>query len=271
MKSKQLYIVTGKGGVGKTTLSLALSLMFQKLGKKIKYNCFDQVPFFQTTEHLNIPLLHLNLDDSLKIYVGRKLHSEMIASIVLKTPFFKSTFSMIPGLGQMILLGHIVDLLESDPDLTIIIDSPSSGHAMTMIESMEIFKNIFSSGILVKDIIRMENFIFNENKAEIIISALPTNMAINEAIDLKKFFTEKGVRDIAIVLNESLKHNQLIQDNYADLPPFLKKKIENEVEVLETFKDHIQSVIPYIFKNSSEQIVMELAENIRFLNETTNS
>ncbi len=269
MKSKQLYIVTGKGGAGKTTLSLALSLILLRQGKKIKYHCFDQAQFPQISNQLQIPILDLAVEESMKIYVGRKLHSDTIASMVLKAPFFKSTFSMIPGLGQMILLGHIIDLLEKDPDLIIVLDSPSSGHAMTMLDSMQNFKNIFHSGILVKDINRMENFIYNQKKVEIIISSLPTNMAMNESLDLKNFFQEKGIKDISIVLNESLNHNDLMQKTYTDLPFFLKKKIENETEVLRLFNEHVTNVLPYIFKDSSEQIIINLAENISFLNEAS--
>ena len=66
---------------------------------------------------------------------------------------------MIPGLGQMILLGDLVTQLESDPDLTIVLDSPSSGHAITMFESPDNYKEMLKKGLLVQDIDKIKNII----------------------------------------------------------------------------------------------------------------
>jgi arsenite-transporting ATPase len=54
---------------------------------------------------------------------------------------------MIPGLGHMILFGHIIDELERDPELHIVIDAPASGHALTMFESTSTFETIFKGTI----------------------------------------------------------------------------------------------------------------------------
>lgn len=258
MKPKNLYIVTGKGGVGKTSIALALTLALKQKKTKVLYHCFDQASFSKLITALEVPLLDLDLEESMKIYVGRKLHSEIIASFVLKAPFFKSMLAMVPGLGQLILLGHIIDILEKDPDLTIIVDSPSSGHTMTMMESMENFKKIFNSGLLVEDINRMEKFFFLEKRAEILISSLPTYMALNECIELKKFFKEKGPIDVQILVNEYLGKNALINREAHQLPVFLKKKLEIENEVMEKFNSEINYFFPFVISHSPEEVITSL-------------
>ena len=40
----RLYIITGKGGVGKTTLAMALTKHLQNANYNVKYNCFHQNP-----------------------------------------------------------------------------------------------------------------------------------------------------------------------------------------------------------------------------------
>ena len=106
---------------------------------------------------------------SAETYIAKKLSSEMVAGWIMKTPFFKSLFNMIPGLGMMILLGHIIEKLQNDPDLHIVMDSPSSGHAITMFESSHNFKEMFGKGMIVDDINRMHQFIYDEQRLRSIV------------------------------------------------------------------------------------------------------
>jgi anion-transporting ArsA/GET3 family ATPase len=152
----RLYIFTGKGGVGKTTLAMAFTKFLESKKINVKYNCFHQNPETSLESALALPTINIKIESSAEVYIGRKLNSTTIAAWIMKTHFFKALFQMIPGLGHMILLGHLIDELEKDPTLVIVLDSPASGHALTMFESTSNFKTIFKTGLVVKDIDRMQ-------------------------------------------------------------------------------------------------------------------
>ncbi|PIK13915.1 ArsA-related P-loop ATPase [Halobacteriovorax sp. JY17] len=255
--SHRLYIITGKGGVGKTSLSLSLAKKLAESGSKVLYNSFDQEDQTELCEELNIPSLHLELEKSAEIYMGKKLGSEMVASWIMKTPFFKSLFNMIPGLGHMILLGHVIDLLEDDPTLTIILDSPSSGHAMTMFESSHNFKEIFGSGLLVEDINRMHRFIYAENSLKNYIVSLPTKMALNESKEVKEHLQDLNFRNTEVIINDCLSP---LLSSKEELPDFLKIKNQLETAVIEEYKEVATKKVPHSLGEDFQSVILDLSK-----------
>ncbi|MCF8058597.1 MAG: AAA family ATPase [Bacteriovoracaceae bacterium] len=256
-KKPRLIIITGKGGVGKTTLAMAITKAYESVGKKVLYNCFDQPLNNSLSRNLNLPHFLLKMEDSAKEYIANKLGSETIAGWILKTPFFSSLFNMLPGLGHMILLGHIINKLEEDPELTIVLDSPSSGHALTMFESPQNFKEMFRSGLIVEDIKRMEDFIFKADQMKVVITALPTEMALQEAQDLELALKQRRVHDITHVVNDLLKICPSLEGSTSDeLPDFLNKKISMEEELLKNL-DSSWRLIPHYTHDKPSSIIKE--------------
>jgi arsenite-transporting ATPase len=250
---QRLVIFTGKGGVGKTTLALAYAKILKNRNLKVKYTSFYQTPDEELVFKVGIPLFNITVLESAEIYIGNKLGSKTIASWIMATHFFKSLFQMIPGLGHMILLGHILKELEADPNLIIVLDSPASGHAMTMFESSNNFKRIFKTGLIVNDIEKMKLQLEDPDFLKSYIVALPNELAIQESRELLEELSPV-YKNLEIIINNSLKkYCELSHIEESDLPQFLKEKIENEKEVLNGFP-----VLPHIPENNFAKTVKEL-------------
>ncbi len=260
-RKPRLIIVTGKGGVGKTTLAMAITKSLESQGTKVLYNCFDQ-PLNQTlAKNLALPNFTLSLENSAKEYIAKKLGSETIAGWILKTPFFKSLFNMLPGLGHMILLGHIINLLEENDDLTIVLDSPSSGHALTMFESPRNFKEMFKSGLIVEDIHRMERFIFDKDMMKVVVTSLPTQMALQEAHDLVKELKERDIEEVHHVLNDVLPLSPSLEGiNNEELPEFLQKKVNLEGSLIEELPESENwYLMPHLAHTTAASVIKDLS------------
>ena len=248
---RRLYIFTGKGGVGKTSLAMSFTKQLQLEGKNVLYYCFYQLPEKKLWDALKLPVLDIELEKSAETYIGRKLNSKTIASWIMMTHFFKSLFQILPALGHMILLGHIIDELENNPNLIIVLDSPASGHALTMFESSTNFKNIFKTGLIVKDIEKMQNFLNNETNIATYIIANPTELAITEARELQK---ELGEKSSSIIINNSyLKFFEINHLDQTALPSFLEGKLKAEKEM------NLKALtFPHLTTNIPEELVREL-------------
>jgi len=255
--NQRLFIFTGKGGVGKTSVALAYALHLKNQGHKVKYNSFYLPPEKDLVAKLDVPIFNMTVEESAEIYIGNKLGSKTIASWIMSTHFFKSLFQMIPGLGHMILLGHILKELELDPNLIIVLDSPASGHALTMFESSNNFKRIFKTGLIVNDIEKMKQSLEDPSFLKTYIVALPTELAIAEANDVKNELAEV-YKNLQIVINNSLlkyfEQNNLAIDQ---LPDVIHSKLTIEKQVLDGFY-----TIPHIPLNDFADVVIEIEKNL---------
>lgn len=267
---KRLYIFTGKGGVGKTTTSLAFTSYLKKSGKKAKIVYFKNSKLDQKAQEYNevqklaesakIDYIALELLEACRNYISIKMKSKTVANWVIKTPFFKSLINMIPGFSYLIYMGQILELLRDDPELTLVLDSPSSGHALTMFEATKNFNQIFASGLLYNDTQKMLNMLKSKNFLKINILALPTTLAINEAVELQQSITK-----IDQFQTEVLCNNTLVNYQNEELPDFLANKVENEREALESNANFIKSSIPFSLTERTEAKLKDLESSMESL------
>lgn len=263
MATKRFYIFTGKGGVGKTTLSLAFAKYLQDQGKNAKYYYFktskldeNSVEFNDakdSIESLNINSKGLDLIHSAQNYIAKKLKSDLVASWIIKTPFFKSLINMIPGFNYLVYLGQTLQDLEDNQDLIVVLDSPSSGHALTMLESTKNFNQIFESGVIYNDTKRMLNLLNQDQFLEVAIVSLPSQLALNETVEFKKELAQIGNFRTTVICNNTLKNNHDL-----DLPHGLKTKIHNEIDSIKEFDDHIDYVINFSQNNAQQKVIKDL-------------
>ncbi len=249
---KRIHWITGKGGVGKSLYSVALTKYLHNKNGNTQYVSAENSPPIELLKQLNTPFLELSTETSTELYIGIKFRSKLLAKGIMNTPFFKSIFNILPSLGNLMFLGHLVHLLEKDPTLTIVVDMPASGHARTLIESSFLFEKIFKTGIIFKDIINIHNFFYQQANMQLTILTLPTLMAIEETLELKESLEQRGLKYITLALN-----NLLHQASYTEncLPKNLAKKIEQEKEIITKFDSAITNQFAYCGSLVSEDIV----------------
>ena len=228
---KRLYIFTGKGGVGKTSLALAFTRYLKEQGHHAKYVSLSQQSLNEEevkSDQLpkgwdDIPHLHLELEDCAHGYITKKMGSQMIAKWVVGTAYFRALVNMLPGFGYVISMGKMLELL--------VLDAPASGHALTMMEATSNFREIFQSGLVFEDTEKMLSKLYDRQHTGIRIMTLPTVLAMQEALELKAALEKLSNFDTTISLNHSL---QKWQKTIAEAPLALQQKLslENEVQLL---------------------------------------
>ena len=262
----RLIVVTGKGGVGKTSLAVSITKHLHDSGVKVLYNSFDQITNEKLCDQMDIPYWEMSTAKSAETYIAKKLSSEMVAGWIMKTPFFKSLFNMIPGLGMMILLGHIIEKLQNDPDLHIVMDSPSSGHAITMFESSHNFKEMFGKGMIVDDINRMHQFIYDEQRLRSIVVTLPTLMAVNEGMELEKSLNQLEISNVSLIVNDAIHlADEFTHKQDEALPDFMAKKIEMEKEVVDELESNFTKILPHISASNEIETIKALTKHLEGL------
>ncbi len=264
---QRLYIFTGKGGVGKTTLSKAFVRYLVEHDHEAVYFTFKRQSVGEEKNSGTIEVLKdgikeisLDLEESAQGYIAKRLNSNLIASWIVKTPFFRALINMVPGFSYLIYMGQILEMGRNNPRLIAVLDAPASGHALTMVESTSNFKQIFESGMIFEDTQKMLNKLNDPEYTKIHVVSLPSLMSWQEAIELQTGLKERTPVKIEITVNNCL--FPLLESKLNELPVGLKDKVINEKQLVEENKSKMQCILTHSLKKSSKEIEMELVGSL---------
>jgi hypothetical protein len=154
----RLLLVTGKGGVGKTTVCASLGLQAAKRGKRVLL--VEVAPREHFTRLLGVPdgghaehqvaenVWALNLDPliALEEYLETQIHVRAVVRMIMGNPIFRRLVNVAPGWRDLITLGKVWHLeRQQDPgsgrpkyDL-FILDAPATGQGLGFLRTPQAF------------------------------------------------------------------------------------------------------------------------------------
>lgn len=262
----RLYIFTGKGGVGKTTLSKAFVRYLVEHDHEAIYLTFKNQALGENhSENIEsgsngIREVSLDLEECARGYIEKKLGSRMISSWIIKTPFFRALVNMVPGFNYLIYLGKILEMGKVNPRLIVVLDAPASGHALTMVESTTNFQQIFESGAIFEDTGKMLSRLNDPAYTKIHVVSLASQMSWQEAIELKKGLRARTPVNVDISINNCL--YSIVEQNLSDLPTGLKEKALNEKRLIDENLGEMQCILPHSLGPTPDSIERELVGSL---------
>src|SRR5688500_15531150 len=140
----RVLIVSGKGGVGKTTVAAAIALVAARQGRTVCLaevdrkgslpKLFDAPGLDYSPKEMSPGVWGMNIvpEDSLAEYLEVQYHMKRISKVFTSTHFVDYITTAAPGLKDILVLGKIWYLEQdrSDSDMvfdTIIVDAPAAG------------------------------------------------------------------------------------------------------------------------------------------------
>lgn len=170
MFAKRLVVVTGKGGVGKSTIAAALGVAAAKRGLRTIVAevaaCSEVVSVLgaQPPDRLREPELepglhHVSIDSrsAMEEYVRAEVPGRLPAAILLRSRIFEPLVAVTPGMGELLTIGKVWELTQrprrrpSDrPYDLVILDGPASGHAVTLLTAPRTFSSIARVGPIAR-------------------------------------------------------------------------------------------------------------------------
>jgi anion-transporting ArsA/GET3 family ATPase len=264
---RRLYIFTGKGGVGKTTLSKAFVRYLVGQGNEAVYLTFKNQSLSESHKESSsettadgLREISLDLEECARGYIERRLSSKLIAGWIVKTPFFRALINMVPGFNYLIYLGKVLEYGKNNPNMIVVLDAPASGHALTMVESTTNFQQIFESGIIFDDTRKMLARLNDPTYTKIHVVSLPSQMSWQEAIELKTGLEERTPVEVKITVNNCL--YPLVEQNLSDLPPGLREKALNEKRIIDEHQSEMQCILPHSLATNSKTVELELVGSL---------
>ncbi len=209
--AKKLIIVSGKGGVGKTTVSLALALLAAEQGKKTllaEINSEGQVSQL-LNEDIGYPerevLPHLwaiNISPKLSFeeYVLMQIKFKGLYKAVFENKFVRYFIEAIPGLGDLMSIGKIYASV-NNYDL-IVVDAPATGHGVSLLQVPSIVASAVKVGPLKTHSDGIDRLLHDENKTQIVLVTLPEEMPVTEALEMSAQLQKMALPLELLLLNQ---------------------------------------------------------------------
>lgn len=138
-----LHIVTGKGGVGKTTLALALALRLSREGARVVVAEVEgrsglalatgrpvrsKPGLLLPTRNGRVEGVQIDARASLAGYLQRYFRLGFAADLLQLDPLVDFATRIAPGLRDILLIGQVTHLTETHPDIdALVLDAPPSG------------------------------------------------------------------------------------------------------------------------------------------------
>ncbi len=214
---RRLLFVTGKGGVGKTTVAAAIGALAAEHGLRTlvcevdaKGNLAD---FFETertsfaptevtTDGMSGQLFAMSMDteESLKEYLSLQLKIPVLAKIGPLARTLDFVANAAPGVKEILTVGKFVfEVREENYDL-VVVDASASGHIVGQLAAPDAIRELVQVGLVRDQTTWMMEILGDPAKTGVVIVAAPEEMPVQETIELAGRLAAETVVDVAAVV-----------------------------------------------------------------------
>jgi anion-transporting ArsA/GET3 family ATPase len=201
---KRLVVVTGKGGVGKTTVAAALGLLAARQGRRTVvcevaqqerlaalFGARDVGP---AEVELAPGLFSVSVqpERAMHEWLRHQLKSGALAGLLGHSRLFGYLTAAAPGVSELVTVGKVWDLAQVDrrtggsPFDLVVMDAPATGNALALLRAPRTYANIARVGPIARQAASIDAFLRDSSATGVLSVALPEEMPVNETVDLER-------------------------------------------------------------------------------------
>ena len=204
LESKRFLIVTGKGGVGKTTVCAAEALALAQKGKRVLVamcNAKERLSTMLGSELIgpevtsvapNVWAVNMDPEVALEEYGMLMLKSRALYKLLFDNRYVRTFFRAVPGMQEWTMLGkawfHTTELRDDGTPRfdVVILDAPATGHGLDMLRVPKVILDVVPAGLLRRDAERAWELFQDPDKSAVVLVTLPEEMPTTETIELAR-------------------------------------------------------------------------------------
>lgn len=198
---KRLLVITGKGGVGKSTVTAGLALLAADLGKNVLVVEVDAkgdiaakfehppVGFAPVQVHPNVSVLAMDTEASLREYLRLNMRIPVVGHIGPISRVFDFVATAAPGVKEVLTIGKVAwEVRESiagrAPWDLVIVDAAATGHVLAQMGAPDAIKHLVSVGPIRAQTEWMTDLLSDPAITALNVVTTPEEMPVSETIDL---------------------------------------------------------------------------------------
>lgn len=209
---RKLLFVTGKGGVGKTTIAASLALLAAQRGKRTLVGEIDAkgnlADFYETgptrfkEREVSPGLWAMSMDteESLKEYLSLQLKIPFVARLGPLARTFDFVANAAPGVKEILTVGKFLwEVREHHYDL-VVVDAVATGHITGQLAAPQAIQELVQVGMVRDQTGWMLDILGDPLQTGVVIVAAPEEMPVNETLELVDRLRDETVVDLAAVV-----------------------------------------------------------------------
>lgn len=203
LEGPRFIVNTGKGGVGKSTVSLAMALGLAQRGKRVLHmqlNAGDRVGPALGIEPVDGKLrlvepglwcVNTTPRESLREYALMVLRIRALYRAVFENRVVDKLLRVMPGLPELTMLGkayfHEQERLESGAPRfdTVILDAPATGHGMFLLQLPGVIRRAVATGHMAEEAGKMLDLLTDPERTIVNLVTLAEEMPVNETLEMR--------------------------------------------------------------------------------------
>jgi anion-transporting ArsA/GET3 family ATPase len=209
---RRLVFVTGKGGVGKTTVAAALALFASEHGRRTllcEVDAKGDVASFLESKPTGfvasevLPQLwamSMDTEASLREYLRLNLRIPVVGRIGPLAKAFDFVATAAPGVREILTVGKLCfEVREEHYDL-VVVDAPATGHIIGQLAAPQAINELVKVGLIRSQTDWMLEILSDPQKTAVAIVTTPEEMPVNETIELVGRVREETTVELASVI-----------------------------------------------------------------------
>lgn len=220
--SRRLLIVSGKGGVGKSTVAAALGVAAARAGLRTIVaevagrrdvaallgaeagEGMREVEVYPGLHHLTI-----EREPALEEYLRDEVPGPLPAGMLARSRAFDLFVEAAPGMGELLTVGKLWELTQRprhvrgtrEYDL-VVVDGPASGQLIGLLQAPHTFGSMVRGGPVARQGAEIDAVLFDPARTEVLAVAAAEQMAVSETLALQAELGERFQVELgAVVVN----------------------------------------------------------------------
>jgi arsenite/tail-anchored protein-transporting ATPase len=205
----RLVLLTGKGGVGKTTVAAALAVdaarrggrpLLVELGHRASMrSVFEvaEVGFVPRPVGHGVSAMSIDLDLAVIDYIATVVPSHRLARAIARNRVLERLFAAMPAVGEIATLHALHRRLEEMDGTSprwspVIVDLDATGHALMFLELRQAVGGLIGAGPMRRLVDHVADLIADPAQCRLCLVTLPDELPVTETLELHARLSASG-------------------------------------------------------------------------------